>query len=550
MSYYDPWGRGPAGPGGNYARDVAKAIDDMPSRRSAFILDSKNAVDDFHPFNSFSKVSILNSSGKSKGVSKALDDDDGLILPSEAIFEPMAEPLVPPSLPLVPPPILIDNDIFFFRFNDIVDNINDVFGNFNFSQLFGDIVGIGRDEHGKPKSSNAFNFILNFNSVNPDVNRSELSTVLKNSKGRHVDNNYYEFLVGICLNNVKQFFPNFIFTFNYYEFPEDIFDILRNIKHKTSSYYLIDNSMDCIAKATYDNVTEIADGLVNSSCKRGSSILIEGITDSITLKHFIDIEYSSPELINILFQIYFALNSLDDLFIHYDLHRENILLKRVPNGKFIEIEYTLFSGVKKIIKTKYIPVIIDYGRSFIDCDAFSKNFITSKNFADKACSNSCNTRSGKKNEPVFCATGSTMFVRDFSGEPKVYDYSEIRDGFGYLNSEIKNKSQDNRLLVNVFGKLNGKDDYLFSLVNDDTIRWPIYDTNSFVYGVSEKLDEGFIETPKRIYNIYDAMLFLLDQYDRYNLEDYTPINAFTRRPLSKYGQIKIEVGKKWLFIPN
>ena len=31
----------------------------------------------------------------------------------------------------------------------------------------------------------------------------------------NTDNNYYEYKVGKCINKIKEYFPNFIYTFNY-----------------------------------------------------------------------------------------------------------------------------------------------------------------------------------------------------------------------------------------------------------------------------------------------------------------------------------------------
>ena len=55
-------------------------------------------------------------------------------------------------------------------------------------------------------------------------------------------------------------------------------------------------------------------------------LLIEHIKGAQTLRDKINMrEFVSSDLIHSLFQVYFTLNALKDVFTHYDLHCQNVL---------------------------------------------------------------------------------------------------------------------------------------------------------------------------------------------------------------------------------
>jgi hypothetical protein len=86
-----------------------------------------------------------------------------------------------------------------------------------------------------------------------------------------------------------------------------------------------------------------------------------------TLREFI-VEVSSTEIFSILLQLVFALKIANDRFsfTHYDLHDQNILIRKLTRTRYIPYSLTTDTGQTKIvyIRSQYVATIIDYGASF------------------------------------------------------------------------------------------------------------------------------------------------------------------------------------------
>jgi hypothetical protein len=139
--------------------------------------------------------------------------------------------------------------------------------------------------------------------------------------------------------------------------------------------------------------------------------------------------------------IYAPLKVLSNHYTHYDLHDKNILLYEVPNNQYIDIKYYKNSDEFTLIKTKYIPVIIDYGRSWIDCKLFDKELSNSNEILNIVCDNTteCQLNCGK--EVGF----------DFIGNRRGRDFLDTDHSKFFINTAKRNKSHDLRLL-NIFKK--------------------------------------------------------------------------------------------------
>src|SRR5699024_1716601 len=88
--------------------------------------------------------------------------------------------------------------------------------------------------------------------------------------------------------------------------------------------------------------------------------------NGIVLSEFI-IDKDEEVILNILTQLILALGVAYEKyeFTHYDLHSNNIIVRELDEE--VEIKYTI-EGKDYFVVTKYIPTIIDYGRSFIRVD--------------------------------------------------------------------------------------------------------------------------------------------------------------------------------------
>jgi serine/threonine protein kinase len=128
----------------------------------------------------------------------------------------------------------------------------------------------------------------------------------------------HETFVGTCvLNKLSKFIPNFVYIFGLYK-----------------------------NKDTYNVVTEFIRG--------------ETLNDYINSKSF-----SFGEFLFIVLQLCLALQVAQNMcgFVHYDLSPWNIVLQRVDTEK--TFEYILAHNRIIQIRTKIIPVIIDFGKSHV-----------------------------------------------------------------------------------------------------------------------------------------------------------------------------------------
>jgi hypothetical protein len=82
------------------------------------------------------------------------------------------------------------------------------------------------------------------------------------------------------------------------------------------------------------------------------------------VNNFNNINYDT---FNILYQVYFPLTILKDVYTHYDLHANNVFLYKPYEGnKYIQMRYHLLSGRIIEFPSEYIVKIIDYGRNYFN----------------------------------------------------------------------------------------------------------------------------------------------------------------------------------------
>jgi len=221
----------------------------------------------------------------------------------------------------------------------------------------------------------------------------------------------YEFYIGKSMNYIKQYLPNFIYTFGFnyrgktYSkddgFRFEIDNIFRSdqftldeqrithhcqtITNKTSGLFL-----EYVPKSrTLEKILgkilgkkeagEEAQGAAGASAEEGT-----GEDEDPEFKSNFDYN-----LFAILFQIYAALFALEGVYTHQDLHSKNIMI--ITLDYEISIIYNI-RDVEYIITTKYIPVIIDYATSHLSHDPEND----SMKFINLACNTTCNLRYGSR----------------------------------------------------------------------------------------------------------------------------------------------------------
>lgn len=103
-----------------------------------------------------------------------------------------------------------DNVNLFYNYNNrnIKNEIFTKYDNFNIDKM---------DKYIFKMSENSANGII-YKSVyqyNNEEEKRKFFVAIKCSMEKNTDNNYYEYTIGKCINEIKKYFPNFIYTFNY-----------------------------------------------------------------------------------------------------------------------------------------------------------------------------------------------------------------------------------------------------------------------------------------------------------------------------------------------
>ena len=323
------------------------------------------------------------------------------------------------------------------------------------------------------KSANGFVLNLHYESMNYKSN-----ALLKSSQQNDSDNLYYEYLVGLLfINKMNKIFPCFTETYHLFEHrTEKSKNRLLNNELAVSKYSTWIKLNECDASVINDSYK-----CIDKSCKDGVdfAILVQYISNPISLSSFI-LKYRhnrlfEDQMVCILYQIYACLSYLKDHYTHYDLHAENILLYKLPDGKYVNIKYIdENSGNTVMVKTNYVAKIIDYGRSYFG-------------------------NLGNNGLPSSVTIGHTIFNSKVCSKlnPQNVGYNFFEYGLKksnyYISSLMRNKSHDLRL-VNIVSKMTKKMHELF----DGRIK---YDGQ---FGTPEKETDG----SENLNNVSDVFHFL------------------------------------------
>ncbi len=149
---------------------------------------------------------------------------------------------------------------------------------------------------------------------------------------------YHEGFLGILgLNNLRVYFPTFMYTYAVFEASPPIGDVLFP-------------NLNIDRDVTY--------------------LLLENISNSISLETFLTSDISDKDFKEVLLQIIQALNLAYNLydFTHYDMNAKNILIQVLDEEisfPYYGDEFYTETPVVKYFTTRYIARIIDFGLSHI-----------------------------------------------------------------------------------------------------------------------------------------------------------------------------------------
>lgn len=349
------------------------------------------------------------------------------------------------------------------------------------------------------KSSNGAVFEIKFNK-----NSYIAFAVLKVNLNSYSDSVLYEHFVGkTFINKYLNIFPCFVETYNLYEITPNSKEFIKHAKKSTLN---LNNWLTIIPDKDEFKINEIA----KKSCEYGKTnnlgMLIQhydnfrSIDDVTNGDDFYDVY-------NLLYQIYFTLYCMKDVFTHYDLHGSNVMAyKPYVGNKYVEMNYHLNDGTIIKFPTERLMKIIDYGRCHFN-HVVNGNVENTEMIVDTLCSDlsspdytkdSCYGISAYGYEK-FC--GETYGMRSVFGEnefiPQINTYGRNFGSFSYIHPSKNNVSHDLRL----FNIINSKYD-LLQTVPGTTILYEKY------YGTPEYPNVTYDGVNnKEIRNLSDAFIF-------------------------------------------
>lgn len=422
-----------------------------------------------------------------------------------------------------------ENLDFFLNYNTKKDTYLEKYEKFfNKDLIQSPIIRIGAP------SANGFINLIKFKKAD-----NTFKTILKTSVNLEADNNYYEFVVGNCINIIKEYVPNFLYTF-LYATPTP--SLKNNLRDEKLFYDINSFKTDTTFKPRIHGNDLQTFANIGVGCEKNdqASVLIEYVPDSLSAEDVLkdadfitDLDYN---LYCLLFQIYAALSGLKNMYTHYDLHTGNIMIIKLP--KKMRIEYTNHST---ILYTRFIPVIIDYGRSHINCLKLGTT-IFSRVFSEISCENpSCN----KSAQPL-CNT----IARGLVVQRDKHNYS-TQDHFYSINLRVANQSHDLRFLHNYMKKFTPfvalKKDYDLHFNPASNPEWFVRERDGsldLTYGVQEATSD--YTNSKVIRTTSDVISWL---------KDFASANKFAYKVTADvYGTMTInsdiENKTKWSFVKS
>jgi hypothetical protein len=220
------------------------------------------------------------------------------------------------------------------------------------------------------------------------------------------------------------------------------------------------------------------------------AVLIQHLNSAKPIREMCAIQsFAKKDLLYVLYQVYMTLSSLSDVFTHYDLHHENVLVYEPVAGSHIEYHYhpSLIGGAETVFRSKYIAKIIDYGRCYYHDESSTSITSEVKTFYDKMVCKECKPR---------CGTGR--------GYEWLINKAKQMKRSVFISSQKSNPSHDLRLLYNIGNKVAGMHPNLQTLIGR-VIYGKGVKKGYEIYGTEPNTNSGY---PMRINNVGDAFAYL------------------------------------------
>jgi len=352
---------------------------------------------------------------------------------------------------------------------------------------------------GKP-SANGFIIELPFTK-----NGFTAYTALKCAVEKSSDNLFYEYYIGkFFINSYLNILPCFVETYDSYGFRnQTAWSKLKDLTNTndinlTNMITRKQISEKRIPGNNYDTEDE---EMFGRSC-------IENKFICILIQHFdnfrsVGDQYKDNsnniknEILNILYQVYFPLTILKDVYTHYDLHADNVFLYKPYEGKkYIQMRYHLLSERVIEFPSEYIVKIIDYGRNYFNNGITN----TKKILNDYVCNNS-------RCEPD---CGSEVGYEHIQGN----EFDPNTD-FYWIFPNQKNMSHDLKFAYYFYSYLKQLKIFNKFFYNDKEIKTGV----ASLFGTPEKLG-GDAQNIYNIVNFRDAIEANIDKYNQQMNQKY------------------------------
>lgn len=278
----------------------------------------------------------------------------------------------------------------------------------------------------------------------------------KNAGKKHSDSLVYEYLVGLCINEFAKYYPCFPKTYMigmYYSLMD--WGLFKNASVTTRK---LDGDLKFSIKILDDKNLP---SLIKNGCRNNEYICI--------FSQFLPVKYNFDEFISSLSQkdtkiiltknrmrlytivailhiMYTVLSSLATHFTHYDLHHENVVLIEAPVNQHFNIRFHLKDKRVVEYKTDYLPVFIDFGRSFVDCQNLNSLLNKSDEIIKTVCKyDDTNLEKTERACPAKCGSLSGYkFNPDFNYSTGLFD-KQIEENF-FIDPTRHNISHDIKFL--------------------------------------------------------------------------------------------------------
>jgi hypothetical protein len=312
------------------------------------------------------------------------------------------------------------------------------------------------------------------------------NAIMKSSASSTADNLLYEALVGFFLNSQSKFYPSFVDTYGLYRYATDGIAYNECKNNKFNSPLVLSNGLIRMASSA----AAINDKMIKRSCKASilMAVLIQHLKGADTISEKCkNVNFKKNDLLYGLFQVYMTLASISEIFTHYDLHDENVLMYEPVANSYIEYHYHI-DGEEVVFKSSYIAKIIDYGRSYFNQLGDTSSTGKSRKVFEKLCE-VCNPGCGR--------------LSGYSWLNK----STLSANMLFISSQVGNQSHDLRLLKTIepFSK-GSAPAKLSSLLKKVTYGQGLSGSDKR-YGTKLNKKSGL---PNKINNVTDAFLALLE----------------------------------------